>query len=160
METFESLKLDPEVGAVILGLDPEFTYSKLCLASLYINEQKCKFIVTNTDKFVRVNGRHYPSCGTILASVLLTLTDKSYELVGKPNQFAIEVIKEEQGLAGKRVLMVGDNPDTDIKFGNTAGVATCLVLTGVVASEAEWLEKWQGEGRVPTHVMASLGDFQ
>lgn len=28
--------------------------------------------------------------------------------------------------------MIGDRPDTDIAFGNAAGVHTCLVMTGVV----------------------------
>lgn len=28
--------------------------------------------------------------------------------------------------------MIGDRPDTDIAFGNAAGVDTCLVMTGVV----------------------------
>ena len=49
--------------------------------------------MTNTDKFTRVNGRHYPSCGTLLESILITLKDKSYELVGKPNQFAVELVR-------------------------------------------------------------------
>ena len=55
--------------------------------------------------------------------------------------------------------MVGDNPDTDIKFGNQAGLSTCLVLTGVVKSEQEWQEKWSGAQRTPTHVMGSLGEL-
>ena len=33
---FETYKLDPEVKAVVVGLDNRFTYAKLCLASLYL----------------------------------------------------------------------------------------------------------------------------
>lgn len=38
--------------------------------------------------------------------------------------------------------MIGDNPDTDVAFGKASGVATCLVMTGVVQSEAELSEKY------------------
>ena len=37
---FNDYELDPEVGAVVTALDTHFTYSKLAIASLYINEQK------------------------------------------------------------------------------------------------------------------------
>ncbi len=43
--------LDPEIKAVIVGLDTQFTYSKLCLASLYISQGGAKFIATNNDAF-------------------------------------------------------------------------------------------------------------
>jgi ribonucleotide monophosphatase NagD (HAD superfamily) len=51
MEEFENYKLDPEIKAVVVGLDTQFTYTKLCLASLYINTGKAKFIATNDDAF-------------------------------------------------------------------------------------------------------------
>jgi ribonucleotide monophosphatase NagD (HAD superfamily) len=89
VDTFENYVLDPEVGAVVVGADFEWTFSKVCIASLYINELKTKLLVTNPDKFTRANGRKFPSCGTVLECLLITLRDKSYELVGKPNPFAI-----------------------------------------------------------------------
>jgi ribonucleotide monophosphatase NagD (HAD superfamily) len=77
-------------------LDTEFTYSKLAIAALYINEQKCKLIATNDDAFVNVNGRRYPSCGSILASLKESLVDKScLEIVGKPNSFGIDCIIQD-----------------------------------------------------------------
>ncbi len=85
MNKFEEYKLDPEIGAVVMGHDPSFTMSKLCLASLYINTQKCKFIVTNTDKSHLINGSKFPGTGTLMQGILITLKDKTYEDVGKPN---------------------------------------------------------------------------
>ena len=132
MNDFEDYKLDLEVGAVVLGLDIEFTYSKLALASLYLNELKLPFIVSNEDMFTNVNGRKFPSCGTLLQSILITLRDKTYEVVGKPNSFTIELLRKEFTLG--KCLMVGDNPLTDLKFGTAAGIDTCLVFTGVCCS--------------------------
>lgn len=33
---FDNYEVDPEVGAVVYGLDTGFTHQKLCLASLYL----------------------------------------------------------------------------------------------------------------------------
>ena len=37
-EEFDNYELDKDVGAVVLGLDTNFTMNKLQLATLYINE--------------------------------------------------------------------------------------------------------------------------
>jgi len=66
MTSFENYTLDPEIGAVVMGHDNSFTMSKLCIASLYINQQNCKFVLTNTDRFTTINGRQYPGTGTLM----------------------------------------------------------------------------------------------
>ena len=53
-DVFDVYQLDQEVQAVILGLDTEFTFSKLALGALYINELNCKFIATNDDIYIDV----------------------------------------------------------------------------------------------------------
>lgn len=40
--------------------------------------------------------------------------------------------------------MIGDRPDTDILMANRAGIASCLVFTGVVRHEAD-VDKWVTE---------------
>ena len=37
--------------------------------------------------------------------------------------------------------MIGDRPDTDILMANRAGIASCLVFTGVVRHEVE-VDEW------------------
>jgi 4-nitrophenyl phosphatase len=46
----ENYQLDPEVGAVITGIDFAVTYSKIAIASFYI-QKGAKWIVTNEDGF-------------------------------------------------------------------------------------------------------------
>jgi ribonucleotide monophosphatase NagD (HAD superfamily) len=58
--------------------------------------------------------------------------------VGKPNTYAIELIMKENNITDKsRMIMIGDRPDTDILMANNAGIASCLVFTGVVKTEDE-----------------------
>jgi ribonucleotide monophosphatase NagD (HAD superfamily) len=73
MEDFENYKLDPRVQAVVVGLDTKFTYSKLAIASLYINTGGAKFIATNDDAFDMVGGRMMPGAGGMVASISCTL---------------------------------------------------------------------------------------
>lgn len=71
-------ELDPEVGAVIMGLDTALNYYKLSKAFRYIMENDCLFIATNTDANARVNGRLKPGAG-VGVKALLTSLNKSKE---------------------------------------------------------------------------------
>ena len=46
----ENFQFDPEVGAVVVGLDWKVNYSKFVIASLYL-QRGAKFIVCNEDKY-------------------------------------------------------------------------------------------------------------
>ena len=69
LDEFEKYELDPAVKAVVVGLDTKFTYSKLCLASLYINNGGAKFIATNNDSYDVVQGRRMPAAGAMVESI-------------------------------------------------------------------------------------------
>ena len=48
--------------------------------------------------------------------------------------FMLDIIMKQHGVADQegraRTMMVGDRLDTDVKFGNTGGMNTLLVLSG------------------------------
>lgn len=44
-----NVPLDPEVGAVLVGFDPHFSYMKLNRAMQYLQDPACLFLATNTD---------------------------------------------------------------------------------------------------------------
>lgn len=48
--------LDPEVGAVAVGFDREFSYDKLVRATTYLANPDCLFLATNTDEKYMVPG--------------------------------------------------------------------------------------------------------
>mmetsp|Transcript_5420 Transcript_5420/g.9120 ORF Transcript_5420/g.9120 Transcript_5420/m.9120 type:complete len:121 (-) Transcript_5420:156-518(-) len=101
--------MDSEVEAVLVGTDPDLTYTNLSLASLYISYGKAKFVCTNEEGSTLFRGDKgekvvYPGAGASLEAVLLSLNDecgsqetKRPDLVGKPSAFPLEVIKKELG---------------------------------------------------------------
>ena len=114
-----------------------FTHQKLLLASLYIREMGVPLIATNDDRGTMTKGRLYPGAGSTLSSLLSACDLRkgervdscsrdepgTFDLIGKPNPFAIELIKKEHGLgAESRSIMIGDRPNTDIAFGKAAGI--------------------------------------
>ena len=137
MHEFDSYQLDEEVGAVIYGIDFSFNHSKLCLAALYLNVLKVPLIVSNDDATALIKGKLFPGAGAILQSILAATGLKkklnhestsleepgTYDLIGKPNPFTVDLIREEHGLSREsRTVMTGDRPNTDILFGKAAGV--------------------------------------
>ena len=86
-------------------------------------------IVTNDDECFTVNGKMYPGAGSCLQAMLAACKLRkgstpssmskdepgTFDLIGKPNPFTIEVIREEHEFeAGSRTIMIGDRPNTDI----------------------------------------------
>jgi hypothetical protein len=51
-------------------------------------------------------------------------------LTGKPAAFLLQEIMSSHGVSPQEMLMVGDRLDTDILWGQSTGMDTCLVLTG------------------------------
>lgn len=176
-EMLDNMQLDDGVGAVVIGLDTSFTHQKLLLACQYILQNGVPLIATNGDRGTLIKGKIYPGAGSSLAAVLRACNLKkgarhdscskdepgTFDLIGKPNPFAIDLIKKEHGLsADSRSLMIGDNPNTDIVFGKAAGIDQCLVLSGVVRSVEDFEENWLPENPTeydPTYIMDLVGTF-
>lgn len=140
-EELEKYPFDEEVGAVISGWDPTCDYTRLSLASIYL--QKCKqWVVCNEDAYTIQHGYRAMGGGTLVAAVEYSLRKPgTTELIcnkvvaGKPNPGIVELIRNHHDIPVEELykfVMVGDRPDTDIQMANNAGIASCLVLTGVM----------------------------
>jgi len=57
-------------------------------------------------------------------------------MVGKPSATALDLIMENHKIGNKdRIIMIGDNPETDIDFGINSQIDSILVTTGVTSVE-------------------------
>ena len=134
----KNIPVDHSVNAVVVGLDTKFNYNKMAMANLCIQAGKAKFFATNDDPFDMVGGRKSPGAGAMVSSIHLSLNDDvTPTVIGKPSPYAFQLICREHGIQGSSAVMIGDRLDTDILFGNRAGIKTCLVMTGCTESLAQ-----------------------
>ena len=136
--------IDPEVGAVVQGLDLGFNYYKMAMATLYIEHGTARYICCSADKYDLINGRKFPGPAVLTEAITATLNlsmegeRKTPVIVGKPNPYVIDLIMRQHSLTDKsRMIMFGDRMDSDITLGNRAGIASGLVLTGVTRTIEE-----------------------
>ena len=121
-----------DIDALVIGLDNEFNYRKLCIANVLLQRNPDALLVaTNLDAFdlVGFDARHLPGNGALVSAVE-TASGRTAINVGKPSQTLSNLIMEVYGLNAEKTLMVGDRLDTDITFGNESGMKSALVLTG------------------------------
>lgn len=105
---YDNIELDPEVGAVIVGFDQHFSYLKLLKTSLYLQDENCLFLCTDTDEtFPGKNKIMYPGTGS-LVSAIKSATGREPSILGKPERFAFDVLQRQHDLIPCRVMMVGD----------------------------------------------------
>ena len=153
----EEYQCDSCVQTLVVGIDFNFSFRKLSEASLYL-QNGCDFITANKDRTSGNQDRMIPACGTVVKMIEVASGQKA-ETAGKPSRFAFDLIREQHGLEDvplSKFLMVGDNLETDIKFGSNCGIDTLLVLSGCT-SEQKALEVLNNDQlsaaeAKPTHV--------
>lgn len=137
---------------VVVGLDTELTYEKLCVATLAI-QKGALFIGTNPDFNIPTERGLMPGAGALLAS-LETSTRVKPVIIGKPEAIIMNKALERLGVKRDEAIMVGDNYLTDINAGIQNDIATLLVLTGFTKKE-----EVPSLPVKPTHVLDSLADW-
>lgn len=146
--------IDPAgVDAVIVAFDRTLGYRKLNTAYQALR-RGARVFATNADKTCPLPGGDIPDAGATLAA-LEHLTGRQVELVaGKPSPLITAYALELLGLLPERCLMVGDRLETDIRMGQTAGMRTAVVLTGVTQrAEAEQMAP------APDYILDQLNDL-
>jgi phosphoglycolate/pyridoxal phosphate phosphatase family enzyme len=147
---FEGLYFaNQDVDAVVVGLDTEFSYRKLCVATVLLQKfPNAPLVATNRDAFDLVghDGRRLPGNGSLVAA-LECASQRTAIHVGKPSDHLGHVVlhhtigQEKMGgssdndddsccLDPARTLFIGDRLDTDIAFALSLGMSAALVLTG------------------------------
>ena len=154
---------------MITGIDFAVTYTKLSIASFYI-QRGAKWVVTNEDAFTMQHGLRAPGCGLVVQALEASLKKPGGQglicekiVTGKPNPGIFDLILGQHNIDASekpKMVMIGDRPDTDISLGHNGGVDTVLVLTGVVKNDEE-AEQWAAKDPKfkPTWILNSFGDL-
>lgn len=123
---------DPDRAAVVVvSLDKAFDYDDLCAVQGALEDNGVQFYGTDPDVVIPAAERDIPGSGALINAVA-DVTGREPDLVfGKPNgptrRAVLEHLEDDPGAC----FVVGDRLDTDIALGNTAGMTTVLVRTGV-----------------------------
>jgi 4-nitrophenyl phosphatase len=153
---YETIGPDPEIGAVLCGLDQHISYKKLAKALIYLRQSPdVHFIATNTDSTYPTHGETFPGAGTTTTIPLEFASGRKATTCGKPSKSMMDAIFARYELNRERTCMVGDRLNTDIQFGIDGQLGgTLLVLTGI--NQVEDCEK---EGIYPEYVTHGFGDL-
>ncbi|KAH8349631.1 hypothetical protein KR084_002832 [Drosophila pseudotakahashii] len=130
-EFVAELKLDPDVGAVVVGRDEGFNMAKLVRAGTYILNSEIIFLGTCLDAAYPIgNNRVMIGAGATLAAMKV-LTGRKPLVTGKPNPWMAAPLLQAGVIKPESTLMVGDTLDTDIHFAANCGFQSLMVGSGV-----------------------------
>lgn len=83
-EDYDAMRPDPEVGAVLCGLDTHINYRKLSRAFQYLRDPACLLLMTNVDSTYPTSGSLFPGAGSCSAPLKFA-TGREGKALGKPN---------------------------------------------------------------------------
>lgn len=119
---------DPEEAeAMLIGLDPAFTYEKLETAVNVATKAK-KIIACNKERLCpNEENILAPGCGAMVSAIEWSSNRLVDFTLGKPNTFMLKEVCEQLGLAPDQILVVGDTYETDILMANKFGSQSVLI---------------------------------
>lgn len=157
------IELNPDVGAVVLSFDMNFTFSKLVEASNYLKDPNCLFIATSYDEtYPTRNGVLIPAMGPLISAVEMGSCRKA-TIIGKPNPLMCKSLIDAGQIDPKRTLMIGDSAKYDILFASRCGFQSLFVDSGL--NSLNDIRTWQmsnnveDQSLVPDVYLPKLGDL-
>lgn len=159
----DTLKLDPEVGAVLVNYEYSFHYSHILRAANYLQDANCLFLATCIDDRIPSGSKLIiPGISPIVRSIEACSYRQVMNL-GKPNPAICSSILNDGITKPERTLMIGDNAKTDILLGKNCGFQTLLVGSGLHGLND--IERWQNSNDlhdkhfIPDTYLDKLGDL-
>jgi phosphoglycolate/pyridoxal phosphate phosphatase family enzyme len=117
------------VDYVVVGLDLEFTYAKMAVASTAVRAG-ARFVATNRDPIYPLERGLMPGAGSMVAAIE-TASGVEPVSIGKPGPLLLEVAAHALGIPVTEAVMVGDSLITDIPAARAVGARSVLMLTGI-----------------------------
>ena len=110
-------------SAVVVGIDPDFSYDRLRAASRAVAAGSTFFAVNMDVRYPVGPGEFDPGCGS-LAEAIAVAGGVRPIAIGKPETPLFEAAVERLGCAPDQAAMVGDSIASDITGGRAAGMFT------------------------------------
>jgi len=150
-----SLTEDPaQTDIVLVSWDRQITYAQFDAAHQAL-VGGARFFSTNPDTVCPLEGgRTVPDSGANIAYLEASTGRELEVMIGKPSPIITTMALAGIGLSARDCLMVGDRLDTDMAMGETAGLDTALVLTGVTSREQA-----AKSDRHPTYTLESVAEL-
>jgi 4-nitrophenyl phosphatase len=121
-----------EADDVLVAVDRNFSYWKAARAAEILRDGGTLW-TTSVDSYWWAGDRQLPGTDALATTIQLAADHDEATLVGKPSEYAMDVLRDEWSLMPDNTVMIGDNIDSDIVFGNRLGYMTGLVLGGTSA---------------------------
>jgi len=124
---------DNKYGAVVVGMDPNFTYNSITEAlKVFKHDSDALLIGCNLDAtFVGEGGQVFPGTGSLVKAVSHA-TGRDPIVMGKPNNYIYSALIDScPEFDPSEAIFIGDRLDSDIAFANLNGIFSVLVETGV-----------------------------
>uniref|UniRef100_A0A1L8DZA8 Putative pyridoxal phosphate phosphatase n=1 Tax=Nyssomyia neivai TaxID=330878 RepID=A0A1L8DZA8_9DIPT len=138
-ELVKAAKDNLPVKCVIVDFDFFYSYPQMLRAELYLRDPECQFIVgcCIEPRFPIMPGFELIGPSFFYKALAETLAPEKKPIIfGKPGEDLGKMLKEKYGVVDpKRVLFVGDLPNSDVKFAKSCGFQSLLVLTGGTSRE-------------------------
>ena len=136
---------------VVLGFDTTLTYAKLWKLCDLVR-LGLPYIATHPDFNCPTEDGYMPDVGAMIAFVKASTGREPDVVIGKPNRIIVDTLARKLDLRLEDIAMVGDRLYTDIALGKSAGILTCLVLSGEATQSDLCNSPFQ-----PTYIFKDLG---
>lgn len=146
---FALVEQDPQM--VVLGFDTTLTYAKLWKLCDLVRAG-LPYIATHPDFNCPTENGFMPDIGAMIAFIKASTGREPDLIVGKPNRLIVDALAEKLHLPLHALAMIGDRLYTDIALGQTAGILTCLVLSGETTRR-----DLEGSPYQPSYIFDHLG---
>jgi len=123
-------EMPDEIDILLVTLDRTLNYDKLEIAARAL-EKGARFFAANIDDTCPVDNGEVLDAGATISALEKRTHRKLEKNFGKPSAYMMNEVKKRIGDNLSRTLLIGDRLETDISMGNTFGIDTVLVLSGV-----------------------------
>ncbi|MBD3170808.1 MAG: HAD-IIA family hydrolase [candidate division Zixibacteria bacterium] len=124
------VRYSEDVDAVVVGLDENLTYDKLRAATTALVRNDATLCAMHKNRlYVDKQGRISFSSGPVAVALEYASQKEAY-IAGKPSKKFFQSFLDRWGCSPEEVLMVSDDPFSDLRGAKQMGMKTCFVASG------------------------------